>query len=54
MKRASAGNTGMERLISRWRRTFSIPENLNHYSGEDYRRAERKFVKYAIRNGLGI
>ncbi len=54
MKRVSAVNTGMERLISRYRRTFRIPENLNHYSGGDYRSAERRFVKYAIQNGLGI
>ncbi|MEZ4527144.1 MAG: hypothetical protein R2941_14595 [Desulfobacterales bacterium] len=54
MKKRSAGNTGMELLVSRYRRTFRIPENLNHYSGEDYRNAERKFLKYAIDNGLGI
>ncbi len=54
MKRTSAGNSGLERLVSHYRRTFRIPENLNHYSVEDYRSAERRFVKYAIKNGTGI
>ena len=37
--------TGKERLLEHYRRIFRTPENLNHYSPEDYKLAERKFLK---------
>lgn len=45
--------TGLCKLIRRYRRMFRVPENLNHYAPEDFRRAERGFLKYALREGLG-
>jgi hypothetical protein len=30
---------------------FRIPENFNHYSEADLREAEKKFLRYAIREG---
>jgi hypothetical protein len=37
--------TGKERLLEHYRREFRTPENLNHYSPEDYALAERKYLK---------
>jgi hypothetical protein len=54
MKRNTAANSGLERLLSAYRNVFRIPENLNHYNERDFRIAERKFVKYALKNGIGI
>jgi hypothetical protein len=35
-------------LLKKYRTLFRIPENQNHYSGEDYRNAERMFLKHAL------
>jgi hypothetical protein len=40
--------SGIKLLLRRYRNIFQIPENLNHYSEEDYKIAERKFLKYAL------
>lgn len=45
---------GIKNLLNHYRRIFRIPENVNHYSDEDYRCAERKFVKYALDKGWKI
>ena len=50
------GNTlkadrGIKSLVEIYRTLFCIPENTNHYSEKDYRAAERKFLKYAIKRG---
>jgi hypothetical protein len=42
---------GIKLLIEHYKRIYRIPENLNHYSEEDYQEAEKKFVKYCIVNG---
>ncbi len=47
----SKKNTGILLLIDRYRRFFRIPENLDHYSEEDYKTAEKKFVKFALNEG---
>ena len=44
-------NSGIQLLLDRYRTAFRIPENLEHYSDEDYKRAERCFLKYAIKKG---
>ena len=49
-------DSGIKKLVNSYKRAFRIPENLNFYSEEDYKKAERKFVKIAIRvgaDGLG-
>ena len=43
--------TGIELLIKRYRRVFRISENLDFYSKEDFKSAERKFVKWALSVG---
>jgi hypothetical protein len=40
--------SGKERLLEYHRKLFRIPENLNHYSPEDYELAERKFLKCLV------
>ena len=51
MEKEINGNVGQVNLIRRIREAFRIPENINHYSDEDYRIAERKFVKLAMKDG---
>ena len=40
--------TGLELLIRKYKKIFRIPENLDYYTKEDYKSAERKFVKWAL------
>jgi hypothetical protein len=47
----SKQNSGMQLLIEKYRRKFQIPENLNHYSSENYKLAERKYLKHVLKNG---
>ena len=51
MRKETAKNVGLKRLITQYRKIFRVPENLNHYSKEDYQEAERKFLKYALVGG---
>jgi|WetSurMetagenome_2_1015567.scaffolds.fasta_scaffold09021_4 hypothetical protein len=50
MKNNCGENRGIELLLQRFRKIFRVPENLNHYSKEDYLVAEKKFIKYSIKN----
>jgi hypothetical protein len=43
--------TGLKLLINKCRKNFRIPENLDHYSAEDLRDAEKKYVKYCLNGG---
>lgn len=43
---------GLECLLNHLRNAFRIPENLNHYSEEDFRMAEKKYIKHCINYGL--
>jgi hypothetical protein len=45
-------NAGIKKLTQKYRAIFRIPENLNHYSEKDFHTAERKFLKYALEDGL--
>ena len=42
---------GIKLILERYRNTFRIPENLNHYAPDDLKIAERKFLKYVMRIG---
>jgi hypothetical protein len=48
MKRSSKAKSGIQLLLSKYRAMFRIPENQNHYSETDFRKAERRFLKYAL------
>ncbi len=52
MENKNPGNTGIKRLVEHYRQYFRIPENLDHYSDEDYKSAEKKFVKFALEIGI--
>jgi len=42
---------GLKALISKYRKKFRISENLNHYSKEDYQKAEKKYLKFCLTTG---
>jgi hypothetical protein len=44
-------NTGIKLLLEKYRKRFRIAENINHYSEENYKIAERKFLKFALSMG---
>ena len=52
MKKHSEQKSGIQLVLDRYRATFRVPENQNHYSNEDYKMAERRFLKYAIEQGV--
>jgi hypothetical protein len=39
---------GLRRLIRQCRNEFRSPENLNHYTEEDFREAERKYIRFCL------
>ena len=40
--------SGIQLLVKKYKRIFRRPENLNHYSKEDLRIAERKFLRWVL------
>ena len=42
---------GIKLLVEKYRKEFRVAENLNHYSKENYKIAERKFLKFALSIG---
>lgn len=46
--------TGIKLLIQNLKRAFRIPENLEHYSEEDFQEAEKKFLKFCLQNGCNL
>jgi hypothetical protein len=40
--------SGIQSLDNHYRERFRIPENLDHYSDEDFGQAERKFLKFSL------
>jgi len=43
--------SGIKLLVNECRRKFRIPENVYYYSENDYKQAEKKFVKFCLKNG---
>ncbi len=48
MAKDSKCKSGIQLLLEKYRELFRTPENLDHYLDTDLRRAERKFLKYAL------
>jgi len=48
MAKDTGKTTGIKSMINKYRKIFRTPENLNHYSDEDYKEAERKFLKFSL------
>jgi hypothetical protein len=42
---------GIKQLVQKYKQEFRIPENTDHYSVEDFRLAEKGYVKFCLRNG---
>jgi hypothetical protein len=51
MKKYSSKDIGIQLLLQKYKKVFRIPENIDYYDEKDYQTAERKFVRYALRNG---
>lgn len=45
MQKIQKKDIGIVKLYRSYRKAFRIPENLNHYSEEDFRNAEKTFIK---------
>ena len=43
---------GIKLLVNECRKQFRIPENQNHYTENDYLSAEKRFVKFCLRQGI--
>ena len=43
--------TGINLLLKECRKRFRIPENLDYYSDDDFREAEKKFIKLCFMGG---
>ena len=50
MKKSNTNNDGLQNLIAMYRKAFYLPENINYYSEQDLKNAERKFVKFMLQN----
>jgi hypothetical protein len=48
MGNRSNSDKGIKLLIRKCRDEFRHPENLDFYTHEDYKSAERKFVKFCL------
>jgi len=51
MQLKNSRSNGIERLLRRARREFRIPENLYYYQSEDFKAAEKKFLKLCLIQG---
>lgn len=48
MNKDSSGTKGLELILKKYREKFRTSENLNHYSDEDLKKAEKKFIKFVL------
>jgi hypothetical protein len=46
--------SGIKLLIQNLKKEFRVPENLEHYSEEDFQEAEKKFLKFCLQNGCNL
>ena len=44
---------GIELLVEKYRKEFRRPENTNYYARDDYKEAERQFIKMRL-NGNSV
>ena len=48
MANLSNADKGIRLLIQKYRNEFKVPENIYFYSENDYKEAEKKFVKFCL------
>lgn len=51
MEKLMPRQTGIEALLWQHKRSFRIPENIDYYSKEDFRAAEKKYLKLCMTRG---
>ena len=51
MKKRLLEDVGLQLLLKKYKKIYRIPENIDYYSEKDYRNAEKKFIRYALREG---
>ena len=51
MNKKSSKEHGIKLLKEMYRKKFRIPENIEHYTKEDFKKAEKKYVKLCILTG---
>jgi hypothetical protein len=42
---------GIKQLVQKYKQEFRIPENTDHYGVEDFRLAEKQFVRFCLKYG---
>jgi hypothetical protein len=52
MKKDSRDKTDIKLFLQRHRAEYRIQENIDHYPESDYKKAERRFLKYAVEQGI--
>ncbi|MFY9705042.1 MAG: hypothetical protein WBV95_16145 [Desulfobacterales bacterium] len=45
---------GIKQLVQKYKQEFRISENTDHYSVEDFRLAEKQFVRFCLKNGYTL
>jgi hypothetical protein len=50
MKKIDPNTSGLKSLVAMYRKAFHLPENLNHYTEQDFKSAERQFIKFMLQN----
>ncbi|MGD9364691.1 MAG: hypothetical protein PVH87_03275 [Desulfobacteraceae bacterium] len=48
MNNSKSAPQGIELLVEKCRHEFRRPENTDYYTEDDYKEAERKFVKFCL------
>lgn len=48
MNRTQSNANGLKKLVEKCRNEFRMPENTEHHSEEDYRQAEKKYVRFCL------
>jgi hypothetical protein len=54
MEPIDRGNYGIQLLVQKCRSQFQRPENMNFYDADDYKAAERKYVKFCLLGQLDV
>jgi hypothetical protein len=49
MANLSNADNGIRLLVQKYRNEFKRPENTDFYSENDYKEAEKKFVKFCLK-----
>ena len=48
MKKNDEQNLGIQMLINKYKKIFRTTENVDYYSKDDYKVAEKKYIKYSL------